>query len=209
MTFLFHFLAKFPQYQEQIYGELSRISDITDLQSVQALASIKSIIFETLRLYPAVSTQGVRITTNLGLTVAGRYIPPHTTVVTPRWNIVRREKKDNPSARRRVDYSFLVECAFENARDFIPERWTTRPEMIRDKRAFAPFSQGRYSCVGQALAMKELSYVVARIVSKYEIGFAPGEDGVAVWKEMKDEFTIKPGKLDLFFKRRDIGAEKQ
>ena len=81
--------------------------------------------------------------------------------------------------------------------------------MVRDKRAFAPFSQGRYSCVGQALAIKEISYVVAVIVSKYDVGFAPGEDGVAVWKEMKDEFTMKPGNLDLVFTPRDLGMEKE
>ena len=81
--------------------------------------------------------------------------------------------------------------------------------MILDKRAWAPFSQGRYSCVGQVLAIKEISYVVALIVSKHDVEFAPGEDGTAVWKEMRDHFTIKPGKLDLVFKRRNAEPEKK
>jgi cytochrome P450 len=36
-----------------------------------------------------------------------------------------------------------VESCFEKADEFIPERWYSKPEMVRDKRAFAPFSQGK------------------------------------------------------------------
>ena len=41
---------------------------------------------------------------------------------------------------------------------------------------------------------------MALIVSKYEIGFAPGEDGTRVWRDMRDEFTAVPGRLELVFK---------
>ena len=37
-----------------------------------------------------------------------------------------------------------VETAFQDPTSFIPERWTSRPEMILDKRAFAPFGVGKY-----------------------------------------------------------------
>jgi len=36
----------------------------------------------------------------------------------------------------------IVESAFEDALSFIPERWYNRPEMIKDKSAFAPFGVG-------------------------------------------------------------------
>ena len=51
--------------------------------------------------------------------------------------------------------------------------------------------------------MKEISYVVALLVSRYDITFAPGDDGTQVWKDMKDEFTAKPGRLDLVFHARE------
>lgn len=42
-------------------------------------------------------------------------------------------------------YTFaLVESAFEDPLSFVPERWYSRPEMIRDKSAFAPFGVGKY-----------------------------------------------------------------
>lgn len=62
---------------------------------------------------------------------------------------------------------------------------------------------GRYGCAGKNLALREISYVMALIVSKYDIVFAPGKDPDQVWKDMRDEFTIVPGRLDLVFKRRE------
>lgn len=38
---------------------------------------------------------------------------------------------------------FTVESAWEDPHGFHPERWYSRPEMIRDERAFAPFGVGK------------------------------------------------------------------
>ena len=71
--------------------------------------------------------------------------------------------------------------------------------MIKDKTAFTPFSIGRYACVGKNLALAELRFVTALLVSNYDINFAPGEDGTRVCEDMKDQFTAAPGKLELVF----------
>jgi cytochrome P450 len=70
---------------------------------------------------------------------------------------------------------------------------------VADKKSFTPFSLGRYSCVGKNLALAEIRFVTALLISKYNIKFAPGEDGTTVWKDMKDQFTAVPGKLELVF----------
>jgi hypothetical protein len=36
----------------------------------------------------------------------------------------------------------LAEAAYVDPERFIPERWSTRPELIRNKNAFFPFSLG-------------------------------------------------------------------
>ena len=56
--------------------------------------------------------------------------------------------------------------------------------------------------------MKEISYVVALIVSKYDVAFAPGEDGVRVWQDLKDKFTQSPGRLELVFRLREGESPK-
>ncbi len=45
----------------------------------------------------------------------------------------------------------------------------------------------------------ELRAVVFLIVSKYDVSFAAGEDGTDLFKDMKETFTMVPGKLRLKF----------
>jgi cytochrome P450 len=116
----------------------------------------------------------------------------------------------------------LVEESYERPEDFIPERWYSQPELIKDKSGFSPFSMGtflfhfkpyrlrpliaghlgRYNCVGKNLSLMQLRGVIALLVTRYDICFAPGEDGVAVCRDMKDQFNQHPGRLEISFRPR-------
>ncbi|KAI0973579.1 cytochrome P450 [Xylaria arbuscula] len=37
-----------------------------------------------------------------------------------------------------------LESSYEKADQFIPDRWTTRPDMVKDNRGFTPFALGKY-----------------------------------------------------------------
>jgi hypothetical protein len=37
----------------------------------------------------------------------------------------------------------IVESCYEQADQWSPERWSTKPHMVKDKRAFAPFALGK------------------------------------------------------------------
>ena len=106
----------------------------------------------------------------------------------------------------------VVESCFERANEIVPERWTSRPEMIRDKRPYNPFNNGklflwlshlvadasgRHSCPGKNLGLMEIRLCLAMLVSRFEISFAPHEDGTAVTEKMTDTFTANPGPLQL------------
>ena len=81
-----------------------------------------------------------------------------------------------------------------------------RPSLILspewDELAYLFYSTGRYNCVGKSLALPELRYVVRSSVTRFEICFCPGDDGQQVEKDMKDQFTAGPGKLELMFRKR-------
>jgi cytochrome P450 family 628 len=48
---------------------------------------------------------------------------------------------------REPNFSWYTdERYFERAAEFLPERWTTSPELVKDKRAFAPFTIGMSLC---------------------------------------------------------------
>lgn len=123
--------------------------------------------------------------------------------------------------------SHSVEAAYADPHEFIPERWYSRPELVKDKRAFAPFGIGqslllprpmlvhtgeltwslcqigRTSCVGRHLALAQIRLVAAGLLFQYRIRFADGENnGEAVERDMKDQLTAQPGACRLIFERR-------
>lgn len=121
-----------------------------------------------------------------------------------------------------------MESAFEDPISFIPERWYSRPELIRDKDSFAPFGvgefpritpeqvrmlpaiyltnvifTGRRACVGKGLALTQIRLVTAKLLSKYKVRFAPGVDPDAVERDMRDQLTAQLGRVDLLFEARN------
>ncbi|KAK7999596.1 benzoate 4-monooxygenase cytochrome P450 [Apiospora arundinis] len=93
---------------------------------------------ETLRLYPALITGGSRMARQKDMVVAGRWIPPYTTIVAPPYLIARRD-----------------DC-FVQPHKFVPERWTTAPEMVLNASAFRLFGTGHTSCVCRPLTMDDV-----------------------------------------------------
>lgn len=183
MVFLFYELALNPEQADKIYNEVCDF-DIAKHNKLKNLSHLNGCINETLRLHPPVPSGGYRETPPEGVVINEKYIPGNTTLVAPRYTIGR------------------LESCFEKAEEFIPERWYSRPEMVKSRKAFSPFSQGRYSCVGKNLALAELRYVTAILVKNYTVHFAPGQSVEKVEAEMRDQFTASPGELTLLFKPR-------
>lgn len=48
----------------------------------------------------------------------------------------------------------------------------------------------------------DIRQVIARLVRTFDIGFAPGEDGVSFERDAIDAFIITFGELNLTLKRR-------
>ncbi|KAI0128194.1 cytochrome P450 [Hypoxylon sp. NC0597] len=160
--------------------------DISDFQRLSGLQHLTATIYESMRLLPASLTSSSRVTPAEGLTIEGTFIPRNTKIAAARYSIGR-----------------LV-SAYENPDEFIPERWYSKPKLVEDKRAFAPFGIGRNGCAGKSLAMHQLRFVIATLLSNYNIKFAPNdENGEAVERDMKDQLTATPGKLILVFEKRN------
>lgn len=180
LVFAFYELARNPLHQDKLLNELRDVNIYNSAQ-LQRCAHLNAIINETLRLHPPVPTGGYRQSPPGGLTVDGIYVPGNVTIVTPRYSLAR------------------LESSYESASQWIPDRWTTRPDMIKDVRGFAPFSQGRFNCVGKALAMREMRFVIAILIQRFQVDFPEHDKGETLFDNLKDQFTAAPGKLKLRF----------
>lgn len=101
----------------------------------------------------------------------------------------------------RLTFLTAPKC-YERPNEFVPERWYSKPDMIRHKSAFLTFAPGPYSCIGKQLALMELRTVIAKIVMTFDIDFAPGEDGTNLLNETKDCYTLIVADFFLTLKPR-------
>ncbi|KAJ5297263.1 6-phosphogluconate dehydrogenase [Penicillium atrosanguineum] len=118
------------------------------------------------------------------MTIGKSYIPGNTIVQVPLYTMFRDPR------------------AFERPTEFIAERWTTSPELVKDRSVFIPFNTGPWACVGRRLALMELRRVTAELLLRYDISFAPGKASDTFLDDGKDMFTLAATPLFLNFTKR-------
>jgi cytochrome P450 len=131
MAWIFYYLTKHPEVKHKLLDDIRTVFGKTisgeftdaDLAHVDYL---RAVIDESLRIKPVGGNSGPRLTPPEGIVVDGTWIPGHVQVFTPPYALCTYEKY------------------FVRAHEFIPERWTTRPELVIDKRAFIPFNAGAW-----------------------------------------------------------------
>ncbi|KAF8218316.1 cytochrome P450 [Mycena galopus ATCC 62051] len=175
------FLLSDPEHYRRVQEELdSVITDLFDVDKHQKLHFLSACINETLRLHPPLPTNGTRqVPLNQpGRNIAGRFIPPGTSVYTPAYSLHR-----NP------DY-------FSYPDKFLPDRWLPDSKLERhDTSAFIPFSLGPANCVGQKFARRQLFMVLSALFKSFDLRFADGFDSEAWPLGMQDFFIVSRGPL--------------
>lgn len=189
LTHIAYHLAKDPTQIQKLREELSPLLEANgDVQHVkiQNCDHLNGVINEALRLNPPVPSAVHRLTPPEGIDIGGTHIPGNTNVFAPQYVISRSED------------------VYKNATAFYPERWYEATEMIKNKTAFAPFSQGAYGCIGKPLALLEIRTLITKLIMAYDLGFAPGEDGSKLQNETRDHFTLGLADLHLVFTPRRV-----
>lgn len=98
-----------------------------------------------------------------------------------------------------VDTKLLhtMECYWDNAKEFMPERWFE--ENTQNAKRFYTFSHGPRSCVGQKLAMAEITALLVKLLPRYTFKFKKnGRSLEEVMSETYDNVTTTHDK-GLFF----------
>ncbi|PYI26854.1 benzoate 4-monooxygenase [Aspergillus indologenus CBS 114.80] len=193
MACMFYLLAQNPDKRRALQEEMDRVfgESNTPEHVYQDLATapfLQGCIKETLRLYPPTVSGQQRLTPPAGTKIAGRWIPGDTIVTTPIYAIQRDPRN------------------FIDPDRFVPERWSSKPEMVLRRDAFFPFSMGRFSCAGRALAMMELTVLMSSAVRSFDFTLAP-DTSVEAGKFQEDVpfldfLTISLPSIHLVFTRR-------
>jgi cytochrome P450 len=199
-----YLLCQHPDYQQQLFEEISNLpvhEDVVDDHLLIDRPCLSSIINETLRLYPPVPGGLQRLTPPEGAIIAGRYIPGNIVVSTPTFALQRGM---TVLYQPQTILILADPRSFVRPDEFVPERWTSQPDLIVRRDAFVPFSYGAYSCAGKPLAMMQLRMVVAMIIRKFELSFAPDQQEVyqRYLQDQADCFTLHLHPLPLILKKR-------
>jgi cytochrome P450 len=180
LIWLFYYLAHNPDMVNKLREELSTLPSLSS-DKLQHVDYLNALINETLRLHPPIISGTQRKTPAQGITIGDLHIPGNVNVMVPCYTVQRDARY------------------FEKPNEFIPERWTTKPEMVMNKAAFFPFNIGLYQCVGKRLAMMELRQAAAEVLTRYNIAHVEGHDSAAFHETKTDVFIAACGALPIKF----------
>ncbi|KAF1354619.1 putative cytochrome P450 monooxygenase [Delphinella strobiligena] len=202
-AFMFFYLATHPDIQEKLRQEVEGIcggGDITNL-SLKDAPWLNGSINEALRLNPPVPSGVSRKTPKEGVYVGETYIPGETAITVPQF-VLGHGTFSSLHACLRALIMYQDESIYARPEDFLPQRWSSQPELIKNKEAFAPFSTGPYNCIGKNLALTELRTLTAHLIRRFHVALAPGEDGSALLTKSEDHFVTGLAPVNLVFTRR-------
>ena len=207
-------LAAQPEYQTRLREEIAPVfttdahgRTIVNWPLLSSATFLAALINETLRLHPPVPSGMPRVVPIQGLSIPPDDASDSTTSNNAKYmQIPGNAVVSVPTYRIQRDSRYWVD-----PHSFVPERWTTKPEMIIDRRAWCPFSLGAYGCAGKYFALMEIRLVTARLVLDFDIKFAgqmSQEEMSQFLQTQQDWMTLQPAPLRLKFEKRQSAAHR-
>nr|XP_006811829.1 PREDICTED: sterol 26-hydroxylase, mitochondrial-like [Saccoglossus kowalevskii] len=175
-----YLVANNPSVQDRLYEEVSSVvpeGEVPSNKHLSQMPYMKSVVKETLRLYPAIPY--INRTMREDIALQGYHIPAGTPLLLLLYKTSRNDKY------------------FKDPLQFKPERWLAKETNVTF--ASMPFGFGPRMCIGRRLAELQLHLVLPRISRHFIL-----ESTTEVQHKM--ELTIKPDRdLNLkFIDRRTI-----
>jgi cytochrome P450 len=150
LVWLFYILAQQPKVLAALRREVEEVAGHSEIgfEHTRKLTVLRSVIRETLRLYPPVT-----FLPRLALrpvTVGPRRLKRGAMVMISPWTMHRNAG------------------VWPDAPVFKPDRFTPQNEASHARGAYIPFGGGRHTCIGAAFALAESALIVARMARQYD-----------------------------------------
>ena len=177
------YLSRYPDAYEklaaEIRGTFAKPEDIQTGPALNGCTYLRAIIDETLRSSPPVGTALWRRITDHHCIVDGNVIPPGTDVGSDLYALFHDER------------------LYPDPHSFVPERMLPQSEEAQKqgseaKTAFKPFSLGARNCAGQAMALMQISLILAKVMWHYDFRVPNGAERKVgeVGEDHKDEYRL-------------------
>lgn len=157
-----YYLLKNQDWIQKLLDELKenfKDESEMDFNSLGRMKVLNAIIWESLRVYPAVPTMLNRVSPAGGATICGEFVPPGTQLGIPMYAAFR-------SSRYWADPD-----------KYDPARFMGDEKYAHDMRSeYQPFSVGPRNCIGQNLAMAEMRTILARLVWNFKMELEKPEE---------------------------------
>ena len=153
INFVIMYLILNPDVTDRCKTEIKRVLISDKDMSLSLLAEfhyINAVIAEALRLRPVIP---------LGV--------PHKTIMDA--NIINFSVKENTSILINIYDIHHNENYFENASQFIPERFLDSKGHYKRLDGYLPYTCGRRECLGKRFAEKEIAYLVVTLLKNFDL----------------------------------------
>lgn len=174
-------LSQYPETQTKLQQEVKQVLGDRPpvLGDIPALRYTSMVIKEAMRLYPVVWT--IFAETSRECKIDNYQLPSDCTVISSQWVMHR------------------LECYFEDAESFKPERWAGDFEKKLPQGVYVPFGGGPRTCIGKNFALMESVLLLATIAQKFEINLIPDQSIIP-----EPTITLQPKNgINVLLKKRE------
>jgi len=160
LTWTFYLLSRHPEAQRRVRGELVATLDDRParFEDLPKLEYTRSVIQETMRLYPAVWLMKRRAVADDE--IGGYAIPEGSGIFVSPWATHRRPG------------------SWQDPEAFDPTRFTTFKAVGHTVPGYLPFGDGPRLCIGNSFALTEIQLVVATLLRRFRLELVPGRPAV-------------------------------
>jgi cytochrome P450 len=149
LTWAIFLLSQNSEVMTRLHAEINEVfgTRLPDINDIPCLIYTEMIAKEVLRLYPpswTIPRQAIH-----DCEIGGYFVPAGTSITISQW-VMHRDPR-----------------FFENPTAFIPERWLNNLEKNLPPFVYFPFGGGPRLCIGQSLAMTEMTLVLAMLAKNF------------------------------------------
>lgn len=170
LSWTWYLLSLHPEVEQKLHEEVDRVLEgrVPTLADLPNLTYTTQVIKESMRVYPPVWILNGR--SALEDVELGGYTIPKGSIIFISPYVMHH-----------------LESQFENAEQFIPERFTPEFEKELPKFAYMPFGGGPRVCIGNSFAMMEAQLILATIAQKFRFELEPNQEIVPL-----SQITLTP-----------------